>query len=273
MTMTTKTFMTALSLAVAAGIPFATTTHVEPRTAPPAPVRAPAVDEELDVRDLALVAKVSLRDAIRAALDARPGRAVEAELEGERRDGRVVAHYSVTLLTAEHVVVEVEVDATSGAVLGVEEEDDEAEERAAFVRVLRHAERSLEQLVEAAESFVKGTPVAAELEFEQRMPLCEVDFVHTRYVIEVEVEARACHLLEIELEEEEAEEEEAEGEEHGEDQPHEHGEVMRDTPDELVPGQAVSTEEVSEEVVTEQEVSEQVVTEPSPAEKPLERRR
>jgi uncharacterized membrane protein YkoI len=235
---------------VLALLPLAPTAQPAPDTRSPQPTRVED-EHEMDPRDVVQHAKISLRDAIARALAAQPGRAVEAELEGEADDGEIDVVYEVVVLTENGELVEVLIDPKSGALRPTveDEDDDEAEEDdeaedddedeiAGLRTALRHAEFDLATLIEKAESFVKGTPVAAELEFEDGSPLCEVAFVHTRYVIEVEIEGRAGHLIEVELrpetdgaeryeeededdggeegEDEEESGEEEEGEEHGE---------------------------------------------------------
>lgn len=171
-------------------------------TAPDAPRRGLLQEHELDVRDLAPQAKISLRDAIGKALAAQPGRAVEAELECEVDAGKRDFFYEVMVLTAEGKLFEVRIDPVQGGVKGKSEAEDYENEIPGFAAALRHSELDLAALVERAESILKGTPVAAELEYERGGPECSVAFVQTRYVLEATLEARAGHLLELEREDE-----------------------------------------------------------------------
>lgn len=168
-----------------------------------------------DVRDLAGKARIGLVEAIGIALKARPGKAVEAELETARVKGQRSVVIEVDIVTAESELHEVTVDATSGKVVGQEkcDDSDDRAELKAFRRALRHAELDLARLIESAGRVIKGTAVEATLELEDGQPVCEVSFVNSRYLIEVEVEARAGHLVEIELEgAEDEDDDEEEGE-------------------------------------------------------------
>ncbi|MCB9891536.1 MAG: hypothetical protein H6833_07805, partial [Planctomycetes bacterium] len=119
--------------------------------------------------------------------------------------------YTVAIVHGDDLY-EVEVDAISGKVLEIEEDDDE-DEVAAYRNVLRHAELSLTQLVQHAQGVVKGHPVHAELEMEGKHPICDVAIANGRYLIDVELEARAGHVLELELAS--LDEDEDEGHHHG----------------------------------------------------------
>lgn len=156
--------------------------------------------QELDVRDIAPQAKISLREAIGKALAAQPGRAVEAELECEVDAGKRDFFYEVMVLTAEGKLVEVQIDPVMGGVKSKSEAEDDEDEVPGFAAALRHSELDLATLVERAEGFLKGTPVSAELEYERGGPECSIAFVHTRYVLEATLETRAGHLLELERE-------------------------------------------------------------------------
>lgn len=62
------------------------------------------------------MAKITLDGAIKAALQAVPGKALRAELEDE--DGYLV--YEVEVASADHQITEVEVDAGTGKILNTE---------------------------------------------------------------------------------------------------------------------------------------------------------
>ncbi|MCB9886472.1 MAG: PepSY domain-containing protein [Planctomycetes bacterium] len=188
---------------------------------------APTVPAEeghhADVRDIVGAAKISLRDAIAKALAAQPGRAVEADLEGEFEGEKLDVFFEVMVLTAGNELVQVTLDPQTGAVREREEADEDAHEIPGFQAALRHSERDLGQLVQAAESFVKGTAVSASLEYEGGMPVCDIAIVNTRCVIDVEIEGRAGHLIEVELRREAVErehDEEAVEREHDEEGEH-----------------------------------------------------
>jgi hypothetical protein len=189
-----------------------------------------AAEIELDPRDAAPHAKISLRDAIAKALAKHPGHAVEAYLEAELEDGKLEVAYEVEIVTAAFEIYEVVVDPKTGAILESEKDDDEdaAEEAAEWHAALRHYELNLGQLIAKSEALLRGQPVAAELCDEDVE--ADVLVAQGRYLFELELEGRAGQLMEIELvrkereddgdEGEEEEEEEGESEEHGD---HDHG--------------------------------------------------
>ena len=71
--------------------------------------------------EMAATAKVTIEQAIKAATDKVSGKVVEAELETKHH--KLV--WEVEVVTAEKKVMEVHIDADTGAVIGVEEEGKE----------------------------------------------------------------------------------------------------------------------------------------------------
>ena len=189
------------------------------------PLAFPALDRE-DPRDLAPHVKISLREAVSRAVAARPGRAFEAELELWTEGEQHGLAYEVDLVGPHGELFEVSIDAQTGAARSIEQDEDEEEVRAART-VLRHCELDLSALIAKAEEIAKGSAVSAELEYADG-PLCQLRFANSRYLIEVELEGRAGHLLGIGLvpeeghegeeEEEEVEEEDCDDEEDGADE-------------------------------------------------------
>jgi hypothetical protein len=78
-------------------------------------------DESKETVEMASRAKVTIDQAIKTASEKVPGKLVEAELE--KKHGTLV--WEVEVVTAENKVVEVHIDAESGAVIDVEEEKTE----------------------------------------------------------------------------------------------------------------------------------------------------
>ncbi|OQW32736.1 MAG: hypothetical protein A4E19_05100 [Nitrospira sp. SG-bin1] len=68
--------------------------------------------------EMAAAAKVTIDEAIKTASDKVAGKVIEAELE--KKHNKIV--WEVEVLTAENKVMEVHIDAESGAVIDVEEE-------------------------------------------------------------------------------------------------------------------------------------------------------
>ena len=75
-------------------------------------------DEAKETVEMAATAKVTIDQAIKTASEKVPGKVVEAELE--KKHNTLV--WEVEVVTAENKVMEVHIDAESGAVIDVEEE-------------------------------------------------------------------------------------------------------------------------------------------------------
>ncbi len=82
-------------------------------------------DESKETVEMASRAKVTIDQAIKTASEKVPGKLVEAELE--KKHGTLV--WEVEVVTAENKVVEVHIDAESGAVIDVEEEKPEKDKK------------------------------------------------------------------------------------------------------------------------------------------------
>jgi len=78
-------------------------------------------DESKETVEMAAAAKVTIDQAIKTASEKVPGKVVEAELE--KKHDKLV--WEVEVVTAENKVMEVHIDAESGAVIEVEEEKPE----------------------------------------------------------------------------------------------------------------------------------------------------
>ena len=146
-------------------------------------------EQELDVRDVVGEAKVSLATAIGAALAARPGTAIEAELEGELEDGKRQVFFEVMIVAPGGIVYEVTLDPATGAVKNVVVEEDAkeaAEIRAAAAALPPHA-KSLGDLVALAEASTGAHAVEAKIEAEKGGAECEVELLKGREKIDAEV--------------------------------------------------------------------------------------
>ena len=82
-------------------------------------------DEKCDVADLVKDAKVTIDQAIKTALEAAPGTAVEAELE-KKHDKTV---WEVEVLGADGKMTEVHIDAATGAVIDKETKHEKHEKK------------------------------------------------------------------------------------------------------------------------------------------------
>ncbi|MCK5942754.1 MAG: PepSY domain-containing protein [Planctomycetes bacterium] len=166
-------------------------------------VRARHDGRHVDVRDLVAEVKVSLAQAVAVALETSPGKVVEAELEGEREDGKVDVFYEVMIVGIGGSLHEVKVDPHSGRVRSTEdatEKEGGGSELAEFQQILRHCELDVGGILKKAEAIVRGIPAKVELGWEDGQPVFEVQVVNGRYLIDAELEARAGHLIELELE-------------------------------------------------------------------------
>ncbi|MDP3090543.1 MAG: PepSY domain-containing protein [Nitrospira sp.] len=75
-------------------------------------------DESKETVEMATAAKVTIDQAIKTASEKVPGKVVEAELE--KKHDKLV--WEVEVVTAENKVMEIHIDAETGAVIDVEEE-------------------------------------------------------------------------------------------------------------------------------------------------------
>lgn len=78
-------------------------------------------DEVKETVEMAATAKVTIDQAIKTATEKVPGKVIEAELE--MKQDKLV--WEVEVVTADNKVMEVHIDAESGAVIDVEEEKPE----------------------------------------------------------------------------------------------------------------------------------------------------
>ena len=83
-------------------------------------------DESKETVEMAATAKVTIDQAIKTASEKVPGKVVEAELE--KKHNTLV--WEVEVVTEENKVMEVHIDAESGAVIDVEEEKPEKDMKA-----------------------------------------------------------------------------------------------------------------------------------------------
>jgi uncharacterized membrane protein YkoI len=172
-------------------------------------------------------ALISLDEAVEIALGMHPGHAIEAELEGEYVDGKLVATYEVEIAGADGAMCEVMLDSRDGRMLKevTEYEDEDEAELQELHQVLQAATLDLSACIVAAEAEGKGRAVEAELEMDDGIPVCGVLTYTGEKLYEVELDMRNGDVLEIELEEfdEHAGEDEDEDEDHDEDEEeHEH---------------------------------------------------
>ncbi len=115
-----------------------------------------AKDNVAEVQAMVAQTKITLAQAVEAALAAVPGKAIEAQLD----DDKGVARYEVEIITPQGHSVEVWVNATTGA--AVQHEDDGPAKRKHRQR-LEASKITLLQAMAAAQKHTPGTVVDAEL--------------------------------------------------------------------------------------------------------------
>lgn len=156
------------------------------------------------------MAKITWMDAMKTALKKSPGGVLEIELEDE--NGYLC--FCVEIVNKEKEIIEVIIDAGTGDILGIEEEegkdkdDDEAEMKAGSIKVSYcktdypgMAKISPEEAVNAAMALVNGKFLSLELEGEDGSLVYEIVFTNgCKGIKEVEVCAGTGKILEIEEE-------------------------------------------------------------------------
>lgn len=141
-------------------------------------------------------AVISMRDAVDKALVACKGSAVAVELERGKDQGKLF--FEVMVMSSDDKLVEVRVDASSGAAEAVPG-DEPAEEVAEVRKTLAVSKLSLGKLIGKAEKLLRGKAVAAALEIEDGKVVCDVTFVCGKYLIAADVSATDGKVGEIEI--------------------------------------------------------------------------
>ncbi|MFO0700770.1 MAG: PepSY domain-containing protein [Nitrospira sp.] len=77
-----------------------------------------AAGEEHDKLEMAAAAKITIDEAIKMASEKMSGTVIEAELD--RKHGKLI--WEVEVVTAEHKIMEVHIDAETGTFIDIEEE-------------------------------------------------------------------------------------------------------------------------------------------------------
>lgn len=77
-----------------------------------------AFGEEHDKIEMAAAAKITIDEAIKTASEKVSGKVIEAELD--RKHGKLI--WEVEVVTAEHKIMEVHIDAETGTFIDIEEE-------------------------------------------------------------------------------------------------------------------------------------------------------
>ncbi len=142
-----------------------------------------------DEAEYARMAKESLDDAVKAALQVVPGKVLEVELENE--DGYLV--YDVEILKADRQIVDVKIDAGTGKFLKLDNERNDGENEAKYAA---KAKVSLDDAVKAALQVVPGKVLEVELENEDGHLVYGVKIVKTdKQIADVEIDAETGKLL------------------------------------------------------------------------------
>jgi uncharacterized membrane protein YkoI len=146
-------------------------------------------------------AKIDLTKAIQTAQTKLPnGKPIEAGTSEEK--GKHL--FEVDFLIAGDKVKEVEVDAVTGEVVGVEDDEDEdADEIAEAKKVLQVSKVTFAQAIASAREKVKdGKAFSVELELENGKAIVEVELLSGSKVMKVEIDAATGKVLETKEEKE-----------------------------------------------------------------------
>ncbi len=158
-------------------------------------------DEERNapIDQIIAAAKISLGDAVAYALQAHPGRAVEAELEGEISDSGTDIFYEVKIVDASGSFYELKLDPADGRVLAdtLEDESEDAAEQQELQQALAGAKIDLATCISAAASENKGRVFAATMEMDDGSPICEAATTGKRHQYEIEIDLVDGKVAEI----------------------------------------------------------------------------
>jgi uncharacterized membrane protein YkoI len=157
---------------------------------------------EIDPREMMDQTGVGLQAAIASALQARAGKVVAAELEGEQVGQTREIAYDIAVVGTDDAVYSITVNPKDGKVLENEAEDDEDEvdEAREGQQVLRVSHFTAAELAARAQGlFVGATPIEVELERHHGEPLAVVRLVQGRAIIDVALEVRAGDLVGLRL--------------------------------------------------------------------------
>ncbi len=169
----------------------------QPVQAPPArPSAEPPPDERRQAQELVKKAKVSMRDAIKAALKEVKGKPYVAALGSE--EGRTL--YAVFILDKKKFM-EVYVDAISGKAVSAREEPppagpEETEARQEVPRALAGAKVDMRDAVQEAAKAIKGAvPIVAQLILEKGRALYQVELLVGDHFAGVKIDATSGKVL------------------------------------------------------------------------------
>jgi len=155
--------------------------------------------DELDVRDLAAEAKVSLGQALETAMHAYPaGDPVAAELEGDAEGGKRSVAFETAFVNAQSgEVFVVKVDHVTRKVISSEKEADAEEAKEATDRRTASGEKHLRllDLLHRAAKDHGGTPVAIAFS-RKRAGVVKATFVKDREVTSVMLDAATGNVVE-----------------------------------------------------------------------------
>jgi len=137
--------------------------------------------------EMAAAAKVTIEQAIKTVSDKVAGKVVEAELEKiEKKHNKLV--WKVEVITAENKTMEVHIDADTGAVIRVEEQNFKPA-----------AKVTIEQAIKTVSDKVAGKVVEAELEKKHNKLVWEVEVITAENkTMEVHIDADTGAVIHVE---------------------------------------------------------------------------
>ena len=157
-------------------------------------------EQELEHRDVAPEAKVRLLDALHAALAARPGEAIEAELEGEMEGGKRAVAFEVAIVDEQGVAWTVAVDPATGKVATVEKEDeaDEMKEIAEKHDAAGPSHLKLGGLLERAMKHVPdATPVSVSFSGAKAPGKARAELLHGDNEVKLTLDAKTGEVVDM----------------------------------------------------------------------------
>jgi uncharacterized membrane protein YkoI len=151
--------------------------------------------EHATARDVMAKAKIDLLKALETAQAKMPqGKPMKASVEEEDEKHMFEIHFLVG-----EKVKSVEIDAATGTVLKVEDDEDEgADEIAVAKKILQLSKTSFSQAISTAKGRVKdGKPFSVELEMEDNKPMIEVELLEGAKVMKVEIDAMTGKVMTV----------------------------------------------------------------------------
>ena len=197
-----KILIPALAAAILVGGGFSIANATAPQDKPA--TEAAEENDDQSQAELAKQAKITEEEATKAALEKVPGTVKEVELEDE--DGTIV--YGIEVVSTDGTQKEVKVDAKTGKVVKVEDDDEKdgekKDEEENPVELAKQAKITEEEATKAALEKVPGTVKQVELEDEDGTIVYGIEVVSTDGTQkDVKVDAKTGKIVKVEADDDE----------------------------------------------------------------------